>query len=268
MPADSDAEPRGEEEEAAAAATPKAMAEFTIHPSVSSFNVPYRDYLTLRQTQETRHLAGETPASQEYRHVAVGAFVFRRPTGVEDEAVDRILIVQRAAHDSMPGRWEVPGGACDDDADAADAEGGGDDDETEGGSEVILHAVARELWEETGLVASRVGPLVGDRRGQRFVTRSGKGVVKFNFEVDVGPREDTRSDADSRARPNLPAVKLDPDEHQAYSWVTEEEVVANSAARVETENDGHSSVQLIFTTDQQRETILEAFRARKARLPV
>ncbi|KAI8948254.1 NUDIX hydrolase domain-like protein [Xylaria longipes] len=61
--------------------------------------------------------------------VCVGAFVF--------DDVDRLLLVQRAPTDSYPLRWEVPGGAI-------DAE-----------DESILHGLARELWEETGLRARR-----------------------------------------------------------------------------------------------------------------
>lgn len=44
----------------------------------------------------------------------------------------------------LPGCWEIPGGGCDDD------------------DESILHAVARELWEEVGLTTTRIGPLVGN----------------------------------------------------------------------------------------------------------
>lgn len=62
--------------------------------------------------------------------ICVGAFVF-------DDA-DRLLVVQRAPHDSCPLRWEIPGGAV-------DAE-----------DESLLHGLARELWEETGLRARGV----------------------------------------------------------------------------------------------------------------
>ncbi|KAH7014453.1 NUDIX hydrolase domain-like protein, partial [Microdochium trichocladiopsis] len=106
----------------------------------------------------------------------------------------RVLLVQRAPHDSMPLRWEVPGGGCDEEDPS------------------ILYSCARELFEETGLKAVGVGPLVrGGLGGQFFRSRSGKLVCKFQFVVAV--------DLDAGLR-----VKLDPNEHFAYIWATEEEV--------------------------------------------
>jgi len=55
-----------------------------------------------------------------------------------------VLPLQRAASDEEPNKWEPPGGGCDDD------------------DESILHAAARELWEEAGLQAARIGGPVGD----------------------------------------------------------------------------------------------------------
>src|SRR4051812_13959310 len=92
---------------------------FTTDPSVAKFAVPLKEYLD---------------ANPQFDGICTGALVF--------DGADRILLVQRAAHDSMPSRWETPGGACDlDDA-------------------TLLYGVARELWEEAGLTARRVGRLV------------------------------------------------------------------------------------------------------------
>lgn len=120
----------------------------------------------------------------------------------------------------MPGRWEIPGGGCDDD------------------DESILHGVARELWEEAGLNAISIGPLVGNPH--LFVSRSGKQICKFNFMVDA------EKSADGTLQ-----VKLDPDEHQRFVWASEEEVRTKKVGDVELE----------FTTGDLEATVLEAFRS-------
>lgn len=123
----------------------------------------------------------------------------------------------------MPNRWETPGGACD------------NDDQT------ILHAVARELWEETTLVARSVGPMVGE--GYTFRTRSGKVVRKLNFIVEV-----ERRDEDGDGGGNFD-VRLRPEEHQGFVWATEEEV---RACRV-------GDVEIKFTSPEQEAVVLRAF---------
>ena len=121
----------------------------------------------------------------------------------------------------MPGRWEVPGGGVDDD------------------DESILHAVARELWEEAAISAVSIGPLVGNPHF--FFSRSGKQICKFNFLVEAKSVEG-RLD-----------VKLNPEEHQSFIWASEDEVRARKAGDVELE----------FTTTDLEATVLEAFRTRK-----
>ena len=135
---------------------------------------------------------------------------------------DRILLIQRAALDSMPSKWETPGGGCDD------------------SDPSILYGVARELWEEAGLTASKIGPPIGD--GYFFFTRSRRLVCKFNFLVEAQLGEDGSLN-----------VKLDPNEHQDYVWATEEEVKSKKVGDIE----------LKFTADDQEKVILEAFRVRK-----
>src|SRR4051812_17959118 len=98
---------------------PAPAFAFTTHPSVAKFATPMKEYLD---------------ANPQFNGIMVGAHVYDR--------AGRLLLLQRAAHDSMPLRWEVPGGACD------------LEDET------ILHSVARELWEESGLTPRRMGRLV------------------------------------------------------------------------------------------------------------
>lgn len=131
----------------------------------------------------------------------------------------RILLLQRAASDSNPNKWEPPGGAVDDD-DAS-----------------ILHAAARELWEEAGLRAARIGGVVGE---PHFFTRSNGGnVCRFNLAVHVLAEEGTELTA-----------TLDPNEHQRFVWATESEVRAKRAG----------SVDLDFVREDVERTILLAFR--------
>lgn len=177
--------------------------EFTIHPSISSFAVQCDKFLVAS--------CKELP----YKHIATGALVF-------DSSKDtRLLLIQRAAHDSMGSLWEIPGGGCD----AEDVD--------------ILYGVARELWEETGLVAVSIGPRVG--QDHIFSTRSGKMVCKFNFLVDAAKNDDGSF-----------RIKLDPNEHQNFVWAGEEEVRAHKVGDIE----------LKFTTSEQEAVILEAFKAR------
>jgi 8-oxo-dGTP pyrophosphatase MutT (NUDIX family) len=167
------------------AETPRPTFNFTTHPSTSSFAVPYETYLSTHPGEKF-----------EYKYIATGALVFDASTP------ERILLIQRAAHDSIPSRWEIPGGGCDKEDPS------------------ILHGVARELWEEAGLAAASIGPQVGD--GHFFLSRSGKLVCKFSFLVDAEKGAGGKLD-----------VKLDPGEHQNYVWAAEEEVEARKVGDME-----------------------------------
>ncbi|KAI1486874.1 NUDIX hydrolase domain-like protein [Biscogniauxia mediterranea] len=142
--------------------------------------------------------------------IAVGACVFN-PDG-------KVLLVQRAPTDSLPLLWEVPGGGCD------------FEDET------VLHSVARELWEESGLRAQRIGDELGVL--DLFRTRRGLRVRKFTFLVEVDGYD----------------VRLDPSEHQAFLWASEEDVRAKRCGNVE----------IVYTNEAQEEVIRKAFERRKA----
>src|SRR5947209_1199950 len=99
---------------------------FRIHPSASSFTDSQPAYLS-------KH------SDPRYNYLATGALVFN----TSDPSLPRILLIQRSADDSMPNRWEIPGGGCDDE------------------DESILYSVARELWEEAGLRAKSISRPVG-----------------------------------------------------------------------------------------------------------
>ena len=199
---------------------PPSVFAFTFDPSLEPFNVSSQAWLTTND----KHFDG----------LAVAAVVF------DDKG--RVLLVQRAAHDSMPNKWEVPGGAAD------------DDDGT------ILRGAARELWEEAGLIATHFarlvpqpavapdegavaspGPAYPGHPGFVFSNRSGsKTMVRFAFQAEVE---------------SCAAVVLDPEEHQDYVWATEAEVRAGVMA------DGRL---IPATVPATRVFILEAFRLRAA----
>ena len=178
---------------------------FTYDNSLSSWNMPAKDWLIKNQKDK------------EWDGLATASIVFN-PHG-------KVLLIQRAAHDSMPNKWEVPGGACD------------DDDPT------VLHGAARELWEESGLVAKHFTHAVnegpGSEPGQVFPNSTRTKVwCRFAFHVEVGECGD---------------VKLDPNEHQDFLWASEEHVREQSMGDRE----------LPITKESLMAVILEAFRLRK-----
>lgn len=154
-------------------------AAFTHDSSLSAFNTPPRTYLA------------NHPDSW-YAYIATGSVVL--DTSMPESP--RVLLLQRSKGDSMPGRWEIPGGGCDDE------------------DESILHSAARELWEEAGLEAKHIKSQVG--QGELFTSSSGKRVCKLTFIVEA-----------KQAADGTLEVKLDPEEHQKYAWATKQEVEAH-----------------------------------------
>ncbi|KJZ78241.1 hypothetical protein HIM_02279 [Hirsutella minnesotensis 3608] len=155
--------------------------------------------------------------------IIVGAVVF---------SGNRILLIQRASHDFAPLMWEVPGGSCEADRDAT-----------------LLHALARELWEETGLCLGRVTRWVDavdfeDSHVEGFTWR------KITFEVEVetppSPQQATTHEAIAAA------IRLDPAEHQDWGWAESEEVRSAQWER--------GRLQCM---ELQRSTILAAFTSRE-----
>jgi 8-oxo-dGTP pyrophosphatase MutT (NUDIX family) len=138
---------------------------------------------------------------------------------------ERILLIQRSEHDSYPSRFEIPGGGCD----AEDL--------------TILHGVAREVHEETGLRVSAITKEIG--QGYTFVNSRGLKVIKFSFSVEVREAEECKG------YEGMP-VQLDPNEHQSWRWATVDEIMAGKSR----------DVDLIISTPQQKETILQGLRWR------
>ncbi|KAJ3532868.1 hypothetical protein NM208_g8243 [Fusarium decemcellulare] len=183
---------------------PPPEFKFTFDESVSEWNVNHREWL---KTNE-----------KSWDSLATGALVF--------DAQDRILLLQRAPDDSMPNKWEVPGGACDDEDPS------------------VLYGCARELWEEAGLELRHIRQVIPDgfngRPGAVFTNRTGKRFFcKFSFIVDVEQGQE---------------VKLDPKEHQDFVWATEEEV----------RNEATGDRKIPLTNSLMTNLVTMAFDTRKA----
>lgn len=181
----------------------QANLDFTHDPSASPFTSTLQAYL-------------DAHPDAGFQYVGTGALVF----DTADQMRSRILLIQRSSSDSMPNLWEIPGGGCD----YEDAS--------------ILHAVARELWEEAGLRAVHISAPLGDPH--LFVSRSGKHIGKFNFVVQV------EKDGENR----MPEVELNPEEHQRSLWATESEIRDGKAG----------DLQLEFAAKELELTVLQAFR--------
>ncbi|KAJ2897970.1 putative nudix domain protein [Zalerion maritima] len=228
--------------------------KFTHNPSLEPFNV---DSSTFCHNAE-----------EDLIGIVVGALVFHRKKLVnspspstsdtsstsnsehqepqDEEEKDHILIIQRARTDSHPLLWEIPGGAVDYDDPSP------------------LYAVARELWEESGLILSHVRrevsiggkgfPTTRDEKGYVLFTSRGCRVAKYSFEADVPPVEAVGNGGDGKEGH---MVTLDHEEHEQYLWVTKEEVEASQCVR------NGNPIKFRMTSKEQRKTILQGFKLRE-----
>ena len=208
-----------------------------ISPSLSHLRVP-----------PSRFLA----RNPNYHNLAVGACIFfpPHPSSSPQQQQDlpgststlpasRLLLVQRASTErGFPNLWEIPGGS------------------SEFSDPTILHSVAREVFEETGLTVWKFKGLIGE--GVEFSTGINDNVkkwLKLAFEVEVtqiSSHEQQHTDSAIGLKMEDVTVTLDPAEHQRYAWVTEEEVR------------GGGSGEYPITTEQQRQMMLQAFVLHKA----
>lgn len=200
------------------------LPDFDVDATFTHFNMPREDLVD--------HLRKSRPDIEgQLDGLATGAVIFSKHNTHDTKQQQRMLLVQRAASDSMPNKWEIPGGSVD-------------------AGETVLEGVAREALEESGLRVTRVRGLLrapdagaeteGLEGGFSFAIRRGtKLIVKYTFVVDV-------EDADK--------VQLDPKEHQDYVWATEEECRSKRVAR-----QGRPELTLEFSMAKQEEMILKAF---------
>ena len=199
-----------------------------IPPSLAHLAIPLSTFLA--QNSNT-----------QYTNLAVSSFIFAPSSSNStslsptSSAPPRLLIVQRATTErSFPNLWEVPGGSC------------------EVSDPTVLHSLARETFEETGLRLTRFCRQIG--HGEEFVTGYGareKKWRKLSFEIEVA--EINGVDAVEEGvggveDVNEVSVTLDPTEHQAYAWVMEEEIKEDKYAII---------------TAKAKELMLEAFATRK-----
>ncbi|KAM0715201.1 hypothetical protein Q7P37_009666 [Cladosporium fusiforme] len=157
---------------------------FKLSPTLTSYNLPAQTWLSTNNK------------TKEYANLATACAVFH-PT----KPTPHLLILQRASHDSMPNKWELPGGAVD----ATD--------------ETVLHGAARELFEEAGLRARSFSHIItegpNEAAGQCFPNRTlTKMFCRFTFGVEA--------EVDGNGAVE---VRLDPNEHQDFVWATEEDAL-------------------------------------------
>lgn len=142
------------------------------------------------------------------------AAVFYHPRP-HSEHQPRLLLIQRSPHDFFPLKWELPGGSVDRGAD--------------GDCSLVAGAV-RELREETGLEAVQVVRWVANREFPE-----GDGVRTWRqviFEVEIG------GEGEEEEGMGGPRVRLDPEEHVDYRWVTAEEVREGRCGEIVLEDAG------------------------------
>ncbi|WP_063062596.1 NUDIX hydrolase [Nocardia sienata] len=104
--------------------------------------------------------------------LVVGVAVFRD---------GKLLVVRRVPGAYLGGMYELPGGGVE-------------------SGESLTEGVARELLEETGLVARRITDFLG---WFDYATRTKAKVRKFSFLAEAEPGE----------------ITLDPAEHDDYAWI-------------------------------------------------
>jgi 8-oxo-dGTP pyrophosphatase MutT (NUDIX family) len=132
---------------------------------------------------------------------------------------NRVLLIQRAPHDGFPLKWECPGGGVD----QTDA--------------TILHAVCREVHEETGLGVTHIADVVDILEFEGGGSDKGTLWRKITFLVGLDPED-------------LPEVRLDAEEHVDAVWASEGDVLAGKAEGRDIE----------FAYDEHKQTILDVLR--------
>jgi 8-oxo-dGTP pyrophosphatase MutT (NUDIX family) len=151
------------------------LPQFTVNPNLIPFSINLQTYLASNPT---------------ISRLVVSAVVVHAP---DMDTTPRALLVQRAASDGFPLQWECPGGSVD----YSDS--------------TILHALQRELLEETGLDMVHADSLLDG--SVEFAW--GKGVCrKLTFLVHVG------TDGNGA----VPGVLLNAEEHHDFMWASREEV--------------------------------------------
>ncbi|KAM0740389.1 hypothetical protein ACQRIT_005573 [Beauveria bassiana] len=223
-----------------------AVPNYTFDASLARFNI-----------SKAAFIAAHPPIAR----VMAAAMVFRpnpsssrsSSSSSSSSSPPQTLLLCRAATDSYPLKWEIPGGSVD----ADDA--------------TILDAVARELWEETGLTAAHmVAPIVMvPEEPLTEATRAGLGIqpqdeglgvdadgLTVTFE-ETGRLWGKVTALVTTVRGEDEEVVLRDEEHGEAAWVTEEDVQRGELP----EGDGTRGRRAMdFVSDGVRRAILDGFR--------
>ncbi len=180
---------------------PPTPIKIHIPPALQCYTIPLRSFLARNPT---------------YSRLVCSAFIFAPPS---PSATDpRLLLLRRSATDvAFPGLWEIPGGSA------------GEDDPS------ILHSLAREVFEETGLRLARVVRQVGGGIEWTEEKKKKKGAdgsttteirkwLKLSFEIEVAEIGACSGHGGVEGYLASLPVEIDPEEHQEYAWVTEGDV--------------------------------------------
>ncbi|KAK8144220.1 hypothetical protein G3M48_006151 [Beauveria asiatica] len=231
-----------------------AVPNYTFDASLARFNI-----------SKAAFIATHPPIAR----VMAAAMVFRpnpsppssSSSSSSSSSPPQTLLLCRAATDSYPLKWEIPGGSVD----ADDA--------------TLLDAVARELWEETGLTAARmVAPIVMvPEQPLTEATRAGLGIQPQDEGLGVDADGLTVTfEETGRLWGKVTAlvtvrrggddgdVVLRDEEHGEAAWVTEEDVQRGEMP--EGDDGTRERRGMDFVSDGVRRTILHGFRVYKESL--
>lgn len=168
-------------------------------PSLISYNVSPASYLS---------------AHPSITNLLVCAILIDAPT-------QRVLLIQRAAHDGFSLKWECPGGSVELGVDGT-----------------VLHALCREVREETGLTLT-LECINGVVDITEFEGSENTKWRKVSFLVLMQGSEGQ-------------GVKVNEEEHQDAVWASEEEVLAGQC----------EGKELIFAYEVQRENVLAVLKGK------
>lgn len=161
---------------------------YSVAPHLDYFTIPLADFMAARP---------------EFEGFGVGAYIFSRA-----DPTPRILLLQRALSDSMPGCWEGPGGACEPESD-----------------KTLLESLARETLEESGLHVSHVVDLVAVDCWEHHRRSGGKiRIAKYSFIVEVHESSQESGGKRELVPTSQIPIRLDAMEHQEFDWATEDNV--------------------------------------------
>ncbi|KAJ2505855.1 hypothetical protein IWW47_001858 [Coemansia sp. RSA 2052] len=153
------------------------------------------EHLALRATQTAADCILLHTGEPKPHHIVTGGAIANTSFDIPS-----VLLVQRAAHErSYPNEWEIPGGHVD-------------------SGESILESLAREVYEETGLVVTKV---LCEFEGFRYWStkyEEGESDAKTDSVFSVYTQQLNFCVLVS----DTSAVTLDPQEHQQYAWCTRE----------------------------------------------